>query len=196
VGDPAQNGVTEWAGWSFANKNWWVQTAGDQRRSEFALGQGAVMIADPDEWDDAAHTKGLLETTISTAGINVANQAANSLVLVFDSSWRPEAVDDGEPNFPVDADGNRINDQTGFITAAFDAAAASEVLRWTSISDSATYHDHLVNESVIVPLSNPAGAQVWSSSLAWRKPRTIGGGLWTTSRWDARRLPAESAPTE
>ena len=55
VDNPANDGVTEWAGWGFANKAWWVQTAGDQRRSEFTLGQGTVAIADPDEWDDAGH---------------------------------------------------------------------------------------------------------------------------------------------
>ena len=37
-------GVTEWKGWSFADKDWWVQAAGDQRRSEFELGEGAVAI--------------------------------------------------------------------------------------------------------------------------------------------------------
>ena len=55
VGDPATDGVTEWAGWAFTNKEWWTQTAGDQRRSEFVLAQGTVAVADPDEWDDAPH---------------------------------------------------------------------------------------------------------------------------------------------
>ena len=45
-------GAAEWKGWSFADKDWWVQTAGDLRRAEFARGQGNVAIADPDEWDD------------------------------------------------------------------------------------------------------------------------------------------------
>ena len=34
-GYPDNDGVSEWAGWSFADKDWWVQTAGDQSRSEF-----------------------------------------------------------------------------------------------------------------------------------------------------------------
>ena len=83
VGDPAKNGITEWAGWSFANKAWWVKAAEDQRRSEFALGQGTVMIADPDEWDDATHTKGLFDATITTRAIGITNSPANSLVLVY-----------------------------------------------------------------------------------------------------------------
>src|SRR5262245_16504424 len=109
VSDPARNGITEWAGWSFANKDWWVRMAGDQRRSEFVYGHGAVMIADPDEWDDATHAKGFFESTITTKAIGITNSAANSLVLVYDSSWRPEALDDGsaegDTGFPVDAEG-------------------------------------------------------------------------------------------
>ena len=34
VHDPATDGVTEWAGWSFANKAWWAETAEDQERSQ------------------------------------------------------------------------------------------------------------------------------------------------------------------
>ena len=49
------NGVTEWIGWSFTDKDWWVAVAGDQRRSEFENGEGTVVVADPDEWDDEPH---------------------------------------------------------------------------------------------------------------------------------------------
>ena len=58
VGDPAQDGVTEWAGWSFASKDWWVEAAGDQRRSEFVNSTGIAAIADGDEWDDQDHAEG------------------------------------------------------------------------------------------------------------------------------------------
>ena len=158
VGNPAQDGITEWAGWSFASKDWWIAAAGNQRRLEYTLGRGTVMIADPDEWDDSTHLQGLFESTIRTAPIAITNAPADSLVLVYDSSWRPESLDDGLPNFPVDAEGNRINDQTGFITAAFDGAVEAEIQRWSSINGDPTYHDHMPNESVVVPLGNPAGA--------------------------------------
>jgi hypothetical protein len=151
VGNPAINGITEWAGWSFANKDWWIQAAGNQRRLEFVLGSGAVMIADPDEWDDATHAHGLFDSRISTGPISVAGAAANSLVLFYDSSWRPEAKDDGLPSFPVDDQNVPINDQTGFILAAFDGTT-NEIQRWTSTSDASTYHDHAPNESVVIPL--------------------------------------------
>ena len=55
IGDPAMDSVTEWAGWAFTYKDWWVQTAGDQDRSQFTLGVGTVAVADPDEWDDQTH---------------------------------------------------------------------------------------------------------------------------------------------
>src|SRR5687767_15062498 len=94
VGNPSTDGITEWAGWSFANKDWWVTAAGNQRRVEFTLGRGAVMIGDPDEWDDAPHPQGLFETTMATKTISLTGVAANSLILFYDSSWRPEAKDD------------------------------------------------------------------------------------------------------
>jgi hypothetical protein len=159
VGDRTQDGMTEWAGWSFANKDWWITAAGNQRRLEFTLGRGTVLIADPDEWDDNNHVQGFFDSTIKSAPIGITNAPAGSLVLVYDSSWRPEATDDGLPKFPVDAEGNRINDQTGYITVAFDGAPEVEIQRWTSISGDPTYHDHFPNESVVVPLGNPAGAK-------------------------------------
>ncbi|MCI0536301.1 MAG: hypothetical protein L0Z50_13860, partial [Verrucomicrobiales bacterium] len=164
----ARDGVTEWAGWGFADKNWWVRTAGDQRRSEWSFGQGTVMIADPDEWDDAAHDQGLYNVFVGTPDIALAGQAANSLVLTFDSSWRPEAFDDGLPNFPVSEDGSRTNNQTGVITVTFDAASPVEVVRWDSDSNSPTFKadGEFINEAVVVPLNNPAGAQKLALNFA------------------------------
>ena len=159
VNAPGTDGVTEWAGWSFANKDWWVKAAGNQRRVEFTLGRGTVMIADPDEWDDATHTQGLFESTITTPVIGITNAPANSLVLVYDSSWRPEALDDGLPNFPVDDSGTPINNQTAFITAAYDGGAEADIQRWSSVNSDENFHDHLPNESVVIALDNPAGAK-------------------------------------
>lgn len=154
------DGVTEWAGWGFANKDWWVQTAGNQRRVEWTLGTGTVMIADPDEWDDAAHVQGLFNVFVTTPEITFPAAPANSLVLAFDSSWRPEAFDDGEPNFPVDAEGNRINNQTAVIRSVFAAGTTNEVVRWDSDANSPFYKadSEFINEAVLVPLNNPAGA--------------------------------------
>ncbi|MEO8425816.1 MAG: CHRD domain-containing protein [Verrucomicrobiota bacterium] len=135
-----QDGVTEWAGWSFASRTWWAQTAGDQRRTEFTKGTGAVAIADSDEWDDIAHAPGKMATYLSTSAINIAGQGANTLVLNFDSSWRDEPT------------------QTANIRVSYDGGAPIEVLRWESVEGGPNFHDDNVNETVTVPLQNPAGA--------------------------------------
>ncbi len=161
------DGVTEWAGWSFADKFWWSRVDSDiQRRDEFTLGTGTVMVADPDEWDDAPHAgsgiptaertaQGLwYETYITTSGIDLTGQAANSLVLVFSSSWRPEFDD----NFQ----------QTGIVDATYDNGTPGRVLHWVSNDDAPAWvptssapsfkNDQSTNEEIVVPLNNPAGA--------------------------------------
>ncbi|MCP4892218.1 MAG: hypothetical protein GY911_00170, partial [Actinomycetales bacterium] len=72
VGDPATDGVTEWAGWSFANAEWWITTAGDQNRSKFTKATGNAAVADGDEWDDAAHAEGKMSALMSTPEISIA----------------------------------------------------------------------------------------------------------------------------
>lgn len=154
------DGMVEWAGWTFANKDWWVRAAGNQRRAEWAFGDNTVMIADPDEWDDAAHAKGLFNAFIALPSINVKGAAANSLVLAFDSSWRPEAFDDGGANWPVDENGRPINHQNGVVDASFDGGANKRVVDFDSDSESPNFKKDIdfINESVVVPLNNPAGA--------------------------------------
>jgi hypothetical protein len=154
------DGMVEWAGWTFANKDWWVRAAGNQRRAEFAFGDNTVMIADPDEWDDAGHEKGLFNSYIALPAINVKGAAANSLVLAFDSTWRPEAFDDGGANWPVDENGRPINHQNGVVDASFDGGANKRVVDFDSDSESPNFKKDVdfINESVVVPLNNPAGA--------------------------------------
>jgi hypothetical protein len=156
----ANDGMVEWAGWTFANKDWWVRAAGNQRRAEFAFGDNTVMIADPDEWDDQSHDKGLFNSYIALPSIALKGAAANSLVLAFDSTWRPEALDDGGANWPVNETGGAINDQNGVVEVAFDGGATNKVIDWSSIGDSPNFKKDgdFINESVVVPLNNPAGA--------------------------------------
>ena len=156
----ANDGMVEWAGWTFANKDWWVRAAGNQRRAEFAFGDNTVMIADPDEWDDQGHAKGLFNSYIALPAINVTGAAANSLVVAFDSTWRPEAFDDGGANWPVDENGRPINHQNGVVDVAFDGGANKRVVDFDSDSESPNFKKDVdfINESVVVPLNNPAGA--------------------------------------
>ena len=160
----ANDGRTEWAGWAFADVRWWP-TVDNQRRVEFLNATGGAAIADPDEWDDATHLKGLFNSFITSPQITVAGKAANSLVLAFDSSWRPEGFDDGGANWPVGDDGTAINNQTAVITAQWDNGAPIEVVRWDSDSQDKAEGDYFkadnefINEAALAALNNPAGAQ-------------------------------------
>ena len=144
VDDPATDGVTEWAGWSFADKAWWTETAGDQDRSLFTLGSGIVAVADPDEWDDADHAEGWYNSFLATPIIDLAGVAADTLQLTFDSSWRPEFDDNYH--------------QTANITVSFDGGDPVEVLLWESDSSSENFKDYATNEAVGVVIEKPEGA--------------------------------------
>jgi hypothetical protein len=153
-------GVFEWEGWSFANKDWWVRVAEDQNRSQFTLGVGNVAIADPDEWDDRGNPDqncGLFNAWMGTPTIDISAVSAGSLTFVFDSSWRPEGFDD------------RDNNQTAIIRAYYAVGgveqAAVEVLRWDSdefdLEPGDFFKPDATNETVVLvsdDLQVPTGA--------------------------------------
>lgn len=154
--DDESQGVTEWEGWGFADRAWWVSAAGDQQRSYFTKGVGTVAIADPDEWDDKGNPDGTLcyfNSVLQSPQINISAFAANTLALTLDSSWRPEGADDVGP------DGLASNDQTAVITVTYDGGTPIEVLHWDSLANSPTFHADNENESLTLELKNPAGAQ-------------------------------------
>jgi len=148
IGDLATDGVTEWAGWAFADKEFWINTD-QQRRAEFELGQGTVAVADGDEWDDADHPGPIAadpyDTWLSTPAIDISGSKEGTVQIKFDSSWRPE----------FDSDYH----QTANITASFDGGEPVEVLLWESDSSSANFKDdNSTNETIIVDLENPPWA--------------------------------------
>ena len=149
IGDPATDGVTEWAGWALADKAWWTEAAEDQNRSQFVLASGTVAVADPDEWDDADHADaaaaGWYKTFLSTPEIDISALEAGSLQLTFASSWRPEF----DSNYH----------QTANITASFDGGEPVEVLLWESDGGSENFKPDSTNETVVVRVPNPAGAK-------------------------------------
>lgn len=141
--DP-NNGVWEWAGWSFADKDWWATTAGDQDRTLYTRASGTVMIADPDEWDDQAHPNELYDAFITTPTFTIpAGIPAGKIKLAFDSSWRPEGADD---------DPNLANDQRATIKASYNGGAPLDILTWTSVQPSPTFHpDTPRNDCLAMP---------------------------------------------
>ncbi|MEO1496218.1 MAG: PEP-CTERM sorting domain-containing protein [Planctomycetota bacterium] len=149
-------GVAEFEGWSLVNKDWWVQTAGGQRREEFVFGSGVVAVADPDEWDDFAapgqddpQDFGFFDAKLTTSAIALGGATPNTVRASFSSSWRDEAFDDGDDN---------LNNQTATITAIYDVGEPIEVLRWDSDETSPFFKDDAPNEAVALDLQNPAGA--------------------------------------
>lgn len=157
VGDPL-NGVDEWEGWSFANKEFWI-AADDQQRSQFALASGNVLVADNDEYDDLGSRNGqYYNMGVTTSNINVAGKT--NITFEFDSSWRDEAADDAHAN-PVL--GGNVNNQTAVIWASFDGGAPVKVTQWHSdgagvLGDTTGFKDDSVNETLSFPISVPAGA--------------------------------------
>jgi len=141
IGDPATDGVADWAGWSFADKDWWVLVAEDQDRSQFVLGIGTVAIADPDEWDDLPHAEGTFNSFLDTTSIDISGVEAGTIELKFDSSW-----------FPYDQ-------QTAEVAASFDGAPWIQVMLWESDGSSPNYKPDAPNETVTISIDNPAGAQ-------------------------------------
>jgi hypothetical protein len=135
-----QDGVTEWAGWSFADNDWWA-SVDDQQRSAFLKAVGAAAIADSDEFDDQTHPAGSYATYLKTKTISLQGVKQGSVILKFDSSWRPE------------------DNQKANVTVAFDGGAAVEVLRFESPPASPNFHPDETSETVAVRINNPANAR-------------------------------------
>lgn len=133
-------GVTEWRGWSFASPSWWATVAQDQGRTQFTKASGAIAVADPDEWDDLAHDPGSYNTFLRTPAISLTGVPAGAAKLRFDSSWMPEVT------------------QTANLAVSYNGGADVEVFRWTSVNGDANFKAAATNETVVVPLNNPAGA--------------------------------------
>jgi hypothetical protein len=140
--DPAQ-GMEEWKGWSFANKEFWIAT-NYQDREQFVLGKGVVAVADPDEWDDQGDPEagGFYNAYMTTPVVALPGGTnENSLFMAFDSSWRWEGA------------------QTARLDVRYDGGPWVNVLLWESDPNSANFKDDATNEHVEgLALNNPTGA--------------------------------------
>ena len=164
--NPKDLGMPEWRTWAIVDLEWWTQTAEDQRRSEFTRndgkGNGSGAVADPDEWDDwevngDPDAVSAWNGHIVTPSIKIKGAAAGSLVLMLDSSFRPE-----EP-------------QQGEITVSFDRGKEEQILFFKSVGAGAAAHNLVtiptlkkdeervndgeqINETLEIPIDNPADA--------------------------------------
>lgn len=168
-------GQPEYNGWTFLDKEFWIQQQGDQDRTAFTNGLGTVALVDPDAFDDflginsdtgdntdqceplpladrtAGGECGYFTAGLSTPEIFLDGVAENSAVLNFDSSWRDESSQSAETSVEFfDADGNSLGENV--------------LLRWESIPGDNfkprmdEEGNDAVNEEVAVELNNPADA--------------------------------------
>ncbi|TCR68333.1 Ig-like domain-containing protein [Bosea sp. BK604] len=151
-GGSAAGGPQEFYGWTFHDKNAWIDTAYNQNRSQFTKGQGVVAVADPDEYDDitassGGGTSGILanggyKTLLTTSAINVAGLVDNKATLTFDSSWRQETY------------------QEARVIVTFDNGQTVELMHWNSGRAGAggVFKADATNETVTLTIDIPEGA--------------------------------------
>lgn len=138
-------GAAEWQGWTVCDYDFWI-SADTQLREEFSKASGRVLVADPDEWDDYdpfgidPDSTGVFNSRITSPAINIDGVTENTVIVRFDSSWRPEDT------------------QKAALNVSFDGGAFTQVLLFESDSSSPDYHPDATNESVEIAISNPSGA--------------------------------------
>jgi hypothetical protein len=86
VGSPV-----EFYGWTFHDRQSWINTETDQQRSAWLEGIGTVMVADHDAFDDGTNIdERLYNVNILTPAISLSNVRANTVRIAFSSSFRAE----------------------------------------------------------------------------------------------------------
>ena len=87
---PTEDRDLEFFGWTVFDKEAWIAAAGNQSRDAFTLGDGNVVVSDPDEYDDHVDIDNdqynvfLMTPEISLDGVGVGRARVS-----FDSSFRP-----------------------------------------------------------------------------------------------------------
>jgi hypothetical protein len=140
-------GVYEWEGWTFADRDFWL-FAQQADAAAFTKASGPFAIADSDEFADLGNSalNRPMSTALTTPVMNIGSIAAGELMLAFDSAWRPEGT----------AQAVEITVDYGSgpqVVLRWDSDPASPNVHGTNSSSSPT-----LNESVLIPLNNPAGA--------------------------------------
>ena len=141
-------GAPEWQGWTFANKSFW-STEGGQSRANFTLGSGTVAVADTDEWDDYGfYPNNSFNAKLLSSPINLATVAASSVILEFDSSFRPESGGSFTPYTP--------DNMQGFLDVSYDGGTSwTNLLTLDSSNTLGSSSAANVNEHRTVSVPNP-----------------------------------------
>ena len=124
-GDP-NHGVDEWEGWTFADKDFWIEAAGDQDRSLFTKSSGNVAVFDPDEYDDLGDGRGGAYMNSGLTMPNVPIGTNTFIQLSYDYSFRAEAFDDShDPNGGSVLNGLSLNNSTASTYITYKDAGGS-----------------------------------------------------------------------
>ncbi len=139
-------GPTEFTGFHPMDIASWIAQQGDQQRAFFTrgnvVGRGTVVVADGDALDDFVEIDpDLYNTLLSTPSISLAGIQPNSLVLDFDSSYRPEDPQKATIEVSYDNGANWIN----LITLNTPNSGGNSALV-------------RANEHLVLDAFNPAGA--------------------------------------
>jgi VCBS repeat-containing protein len=139
----------EFFGFHVMDVDSWIAEQGNQARSDFTRGgtglHGTVVVADGDAYDDFIdiHTSTRMNTLLSTPSIPLGTITPNSLVLEFDSSFRPEVA----------------THQVGKVEVSYDNGTSWNTLLDLNQSNSGGTGSRLrTNEHLALPAFNPAGA--------------------------------------
>lgn len=128
-----------YGGWAFTTEDEWVGARDeyvaeiDEMRRRFARAQGAFAVA------DARQFGGSLETTLTSAPVEVAGLGA--VRLTFDSHYRG------------------TDSQSGVVTVRFDGGEATEILRLDSSTVADGYDMRQMNYAQDLTVDVPAGAR-------------------------------------
>ncbi|MFZ4733435.1 MAG: Ig-like domain-containing protein, partial [Pirellulales bacterium] len=140
-------GAPEWYGWTLAAKSFW-QTQGGQSWANFTRGTGTIAIADTDERDDYPRPTNAFNAKLTSSAIDLATVAPNSVVLAFDSSFRPES---GETFVPYTPD-----NMQGMLDVSYDGGLSwTNLLTLDSSNTLGTASAPNVNERRVVTVPNP-----------------------------------------
>jgi hypothetical protein len=143
----ARGGAPEWTGWTFAAASFW-QTQGGQNRSNFARGTGTVAIADTDEWQDYSRESDSFNSRMTTTTVDLDSVQPNSVVLEFDSSFRPESGASFTPHVPTN--------MQGLLDVSYDNGTTwTNLLTLDTSNTLGTATAPNVNERRTISVSNP-----------------------------------------
>ncbi|MBU6275748.1 MAG: Ig-like domain-containing protein [Planctomycetes bacterium] len=140
-------GAPEWYGWTLAAKSFW-QTQGGQSRANFTRGTGTIAVADTDEWDDYPRPSNAFNARLTSTPIDLATVAPGSVVLAFDSSFRPESGGSFVPYAP--------DNMQGKLDVSYDGGLSwTNLLTLDSSNTLGTATAPNVNERRVVTVPNP-----------------------------------------